>query len=217
MQFVCPPAASLTALPAADACASKFDQILRSAFQRSQATPPFTAVVGKKITEKAAWLALMAKSDGTKIVVSPIFAGMVFPPSEGKENGGNDNSTPHGIPSYGGENPVKVAYVYTNLSPAQIVGLRTFSQESIPLLGSFSLTNYWFTRNGDIIANKPKTYAADEYAGAPIYNHRLSTIGSEGLNADNKNNADFYLPAYWDETIVIIPASTLDFNPLTDL
>jgi len=217
MTFTCPPASSLTALPAADACPTKFDQILRSAFQRAQSAPPFDATAGKKITEKAAWLALMGVSTAAKIVVSPIFANLVIPGSEAKENGGNDNSTPFGIPQYGGENPVKVEYVFTNLSPAQIVGIRKFSQESIPLLGSFALTNYFFTKNGDIVANKPKGYGVDEYAGLPIYNHRLGSISSEGLNADNKNAAGFYLPAYWDETVEVITADKLDFNPLFDL
>lgn len=217
MQFICPPAASLTALVAADACPTKFDQILRSAFQRAQTTPPFSAGSGKTIKEKAAWLALMGVSTDKKIVVSPIFAGMVIPSSEKKETGGNDNTTPFGIPSYAGENPVEVSYIYTNLSPAQIVGLRKFSQESIPLLGSFSLTNYWFTKDGAIIANVPKGYGADEHAGIPIYNHRLATIGSEGLGADNKNPAGFYLPEAWDETIVVIPSTELDFNPLFDI
>jgi hypothetical protein len=215
MTFQCPPAPALSPIAAAAACPTKFDQILRSAFQRAQKTPPFTAAA--PITDKASWIALMALNTAAKIVVSPLFAGMVIPPSEPKETGGNDNTTAFGIPSYGGENPVKVDYIYTNLSPAQIVGLRKFSQESIPLLGSFALTNYWFNKNGDIIANQPKGYAADEYAGVPIYNHRLSTIGSEGLNADNKNNAGFYLPEAWDETVVMITADKLEWNPLFDL
>lgn len=215
MNFVCPPLPAPPSLPAAAACPFKFDQILRSAWQRAQATPPFTQAA--PITAKASWVALMANATAKKIVVSPMFAGFVIPGSEPKENGGNDNSTPFGIPSYGGEGAVKVDYIYSNQSPAMIAGIRKFSQESIPLLGSYALTNYWFNLNGDIVCNVPKGAGTDEYAGIPIYNQRVGTTSSEGLNADNKNAAGFYLPPYWDESIAMIPASELDFNPLFDL
>lgn len=215
MVIECPKPAAMTALPVAAACPFKFDQILRSGFQRTQpnATPPFNATA--PITAKDSWTALMAKSDATKIVVSPVFAGLVIPPSEAIVTGGGDNTTPFGIAEYGGESPVDVAYIYTNQSPAMIAGLRKFSQESIPVLGTYALTMYWFTKDGGIIYNKPKGSAAADGHGVPVFNHRLSTIGSEGLGAGNKNNAGFSLPPYWDETIAMVFPT--DWNPLTDL
>jgi hypothetical protein len=89
------------------------------------------------------------------------------------------------------------------------------SAKSIPLLGSYALSMYFFTKDGAIVYNKPKGGAAGDANGIPVFNHRLSTIGSEGLNANNKNNAGFYLPPYWDETIGMVTPE--DWNPLTDL
>lgn len=215
MIFDCPRSAAMPSLPLADACQFKFDQIIGAAFQRAQplATPSFTTAA--PITELDSWVALMAAVGATKIVVSPTFAGLVIPPSEATETGGNDNTTKFGIPEYGGEGAVKVDYIYTGLSPLMIAGIRKFSQESIPLLGTYALTVYLFTKDGAIIYNKRKGAAVGSADGLPIYNYRLSSIGSEGLNAGNKNNAGFYLPPYWDETVAMVTPT--DWNPLIDL
>jgi len=215
MKFDCPKAAAMPSLPVADACPFKFDQILREAYQRVQptATPPFTTEA--PITSKAAWLAMIAALDGKKIVVSPVFAGMVIPGSEGIFTGGNDNTTPFGVEEYGGEGAVRVDYLFTNLSPKMVAGLRKFSQESIPLLGSYALSKYLFTKDGGIVYNIPRGAAQTTGFGIPILNQRYGTMSSEGLNTNNKNGASFSLPPEWDETIAM--AFPEDWNPLTDL
>lgn len=183
------------------------------AFQRKQASTsaPFNTVDGL-ITLLASWTALKAASDSTKIVVTPVLDSLVIPMSEAAEEGGNDNTTPNGIPIYLGENPVNVTGLFRNLPKTTIADLRKLTCESFNGAGGPQLSVFLFTRYGKII--HAGASAGDSF-GIDMYNFRLSTPGSEGYNADNKSMMGFYLPSDWDEDFVISTPS--DFNPITDL
>src|SRR5687768_14263020 len=98
----CPLPAALTAIPAST-CPFKLDQIVRLALQRRQpvATPPFATLAD--IQTLLDWTTLRDAVDATKIVLTPLFAGLTIPESEGQTVGGNDNSTIGGVPEYNGE------------------------------------------------------------------------------------------------------------------
>jgi hypothetical protein len=213
MDLVCPPPAALASMPANSQCPFTFNQIIRLAVQRFQGPDnPFDAT--NPITKKASWTALTTAPDSKKLVFTPIFAGLVIPESEAKVEGGGDNSTPFGIEQYVGENPVKVAFKWRNLIPAIVNVLRTYVQESIPTIGVYALTVYMITKDGLIVAVELKNANVVQNAGIPVFNFRVSSTGSEGLNAPNTNSGGFSMPDNWDANIVMIKPE--DFNPLTD-
>jgi hypothetical protein len=219
MKISCPLPAGLPSLAdVIDNCPFKIDQVIRAAFQRNQfGQPTFTAA--KPITALASWAALIAlpETDSKRIVVTPIFAGLTIPPSEGKFEGGGDNSTPFGEEQYTGENAVKVNYQYRNLHPDIVESLRAISQYSIPVLGVFGLGVFLFTKNGQIVAVRVRRegdVVVGEYTTVPVSNYRVASRGSEGLGASDLIPAGFGLTAEWDQGISLI---TPDFNPLTEL
>jgi hypothetical protein len=212
MVFDCPVPNVLPEIPAND-CPFKIDQIVRAAFQLRQLDgEPFSPT--NAITKKASWATLVSATDETKIVFTPIFASLTIPQSEGKEEGGNDNSTAFGIPEYVGENSVKVESEYKNIAPAVVAALRKLVQQSIPQTGSYRLTVFLFTKNGQILCIETKEAAVTKHSGNPLFNLRFSSRGSEGFNASDKVKQGWYFPSDWDEKVALITPE--DFNPLTD-
>lgn len=201
MELVCPPPTALADIPA-NTCPVQFDQIVRFAIQRSgQAS--FTAVTIKVV---ATWTPLLAADDNTKVVLTPLFAEMVLPQSTALTAGGNDNTTVNGIPDYNGEGFVSVTGQIRGLSAAQAEALRSYTSESISnSIGGSNLEIIFINRYG--------TFIVDATHGFKVYNFRLSSVGSEGLNAKNKHQFGFDLAPGWDKGAVMIKPT--DFDPLT--
>lgn len=204
MITVCPLPNELEDIPAAS-CAVQFDQIVRIAFQRRQSgAASFTSTSIKLL---ATWTPLLAATDITKVVMSPIFAELVIPQSEALTTGGNDNTTFNGIPNYNGEGSVTVTAQRTNLESAVKKALKEMTKYSLASsVGASELTAYLINRNGEIIHNN--------YKGFPIYNFGISSVGSEGFNSPNKNALRFtFAPDWDDDSLMVKPA----FDPLTEL
>lgn len=209
MTITCPLPTALTAITAVT-CPFKLDQVVKLLFQRRQAAVPFATLAD--LQTKGDWTDFMAAIDSTKVVVSPIFAGMVIPPSEALTVGGNDNSTFNGIREYNGEGAVTVTGVFKNMPQSAKIQLDLLTQESLAsAVGVSNLTAYFVNRSGAIAAsNKTGT----EYWGVPIFNFRISNLGSEGFNAPNVNNFSFDLMDGWaDKLKLVVPT----FDPLTEL
>lgn len=185
-------------------CEVKFDQVIRLAFQRRQSAAPFANEAAFKLLSN--WTALLAAADETKVTVSPLFAGMTIPQSEGLFEGGNDNTTIDGNEVYKGEGFVKVTGTFTGLTAAIAEELRTLTAESAPGL-SDGLTLFMINREGDIIHD-------DAYRGIPVSNFRISSVGSEGYGAGNKHAFSFSMAGDWDAGVGI---TTPSFNPRFDL
>lgn len=217
MILQCPLPTALTAIPQ-PTCPFKFDQIVRAAFQRRQpvGTPPFASLVLAQTLSE--WTDYKAAVDSTKVVVSPMFAGLTIPQSEALTAGGNDNSTFNGIRDYNGEGSVTVNGQFSNLPPASKRALDKLSQESLAsAVGVSNLTVYLFNRDRYGFMVNPVDgagAATTNYVGIPIYNFRISSPGSEGLNAKNINNFSFDLPADWADYLASI---SFAFDPLTEI
>jgi len=219
MTFDCPLPATMQDISAIT-CAQRWDQITMLAFQRIQSTPSFDDS-STLITEVANWTALKAASDATKVIVTPILDSLVIPQSETQEEGGNDNSTPNGIPIYLGESVINVTLQFRNLPAQSIAELRKLVAESLNGPGGPQVWVYMFTKNGKVIGNSSTTKGNVDKTGAyadsgiPIYNFRLGSLGTEGFNQDNKSPASFYMEELWDENWVV--ATPTDFTPQIDL
>lgn len=205
MELICPLPTELEDIPATD-CPVQFDQIVRFVFQRvGQAT--FTPVTIKIV---ATWTPLLAAADDTKVVLTPLFAETVIPQSTALTAGGNDNTTFNGIPDYNGEGFVQVTGQFRGLSAAAAEALRSYTVESIAnSVGGTNLEVQFINRYSKIIADK----GAVNVTGFKCYNFRLSTVGSEGLNAKNKHAFSFDLLPNWDKNATMYAAT--DFDPLT--
>jgi len=216
MKFNCPRPTALKVMPAS-VCGMKFDQFAMGALQLVQpsASRPFTPAL--PANAKASWVSAMAALGAAKMVLTPVFAGLVIPPSERQEEGGNDNSTFKGIPRALGRSAILVELTCANLSTEQLVVLRSYEEMSLPTFGGFSLTIGLFNVNNQALLQKvfeEGEEVADTYEGIPLYNFHVGGTSSEGLNQDNKNVISFYLPADWDERVALVD---LDFNPFVEL
>ena len=211
MDYICPKPESLTEIAAQD-CRFKFDQILRLMFQRNTAAAPFTTAAA--IGLKASWDAHKAATDDNKVVVTPVTMAVEIPSSEAQTEGGNDNSTPFGMPVYLGEGAVEVTGQFRNLAPAVVKSLRALSPESDVSLGVANLRVYMVNKDQYIIhEGQQEGGVAGDAWGIPVYNFRVGTMGSTGFNSDNMIPFSFTLPPYWDENLEMTKPT--DFNPLT--
>jgi hypothetical protein len=225
MIISCPLPAALRPINIAD-CPFKIDQLVRMVFQRRQPTAtdadaPFATLAD--IQTLAGWNDFLAATDNTKMVLSPIFANATIPNSEALTTGGNDNTTFNGIRQYNGEGAVTVNGTFYNMASKTKEDLMYLPQESLAsIIGVSNLTVYLVNRDGQIIADTypgtpvggPPPVAPTLYRGIPIYNFRISSVGSAGFNAPNTHQFSFDLPADWDTRIVSIKPT---FDPLVDL
>lgn len=211
----CPLPTALTTIPAVS-CPFRFDQIVKFAFQRRQATAPFATLAA--IQGVAAWNTLKTATDATKVITSPICTSVVIPQSEGQSVGGNDNSTFAGIPEYNGEGFVAVTGEFKNLPPAVFRALRLLSQESLASsVGVSNLTVMFINRNGTLYPSNPVDNAGaatTEYRFIPVYNFRISSPGSAGFNASNVNSFSFQLKDDWANYLAAVQPT---FDPLTEI
>lgn len=205
MKFACPLPTALTAITQ-PTCAFRFDQIVKFAFQQRQSAAPFATSTAFKTLSN--WTTLLAASDATKIVASPIFTGMVIPSSEGNFAGANDNANFDGLEDYFGDNPVRVTGHFKNLPPQAKADMDVLTQFSIAnAIGVSMLTVFMFNKDG-------QAFSDALYKGIPIYNFRVGSTGSEGLNKADLTPFSFNLTSKWDRALLTeIPL----FDPLTQL
>lgn len=208
----CPKPASLGAIPGQD-CEFKLDQVVKMFFQRRQAAKPFVDGTNG-IDEAASWAALINAADDTKITISPVISGLTFPKSEAIVSGGNDNSTAFGVEEYQGEGNVNVVGMFKNLEPARAKALDKYICESAGTNGLSNLTAYFVNRADKIVHN--------DNAGFLIYNLSISSLGSEGYNANNEYDIRFTLvngaaigqdSGAWDRNMKITTPET-GFSPV---
>ncbi len=218
MTFIadCPLPTALTPITAQD-CGIIWGQIAGFAVQRiDDATNNFTAP-GNPITAEVNWNTFAGAADDTKIIYTPFLgSGLTIPKSTANETGGNDNTTIEGIPIYNGEDVVQVTGLFRNLNMTVVDELRLLTDESLSAIGRTNIGVYLFPEQTDtdnrVIARQ---LATDSYAPIPIYNFRLSSVGTEGFNAQNEYDVTFYLKGRWDDDVDTV--SGLDFDPLTKL
>lgn len=206
----CPAATALSTIPAV-ACAENFGQIQKIAFQRLKKADgtknSFTSTAA--ITALASWTALLAATDGTKIVVSPY---VNSPADSGgdarRSSGGNDDLG--GISEVLGGNPVQFDGVFRAIPQSVIKTMKELQCEA----NAGNLGVFLFDENGKIEAIQDETTPTTYYP-IPI---RSLFIGSKihgNYDAKDSNAISWMYPDnYSDNLAIVTPA---DFNPLTDL
>ncbi len=200
----------LSAFPATPAVTTKtmdqrFNQIVRLAVQVS-GTPFATAIA---LSTKANWTTLLAASDATKIILSPLFSNSKITSSKPLETGADTNATYNGIPIYFGEGTAMFSGEFQDLdAPAINSFFSVVSGFSLSNgVGSYPLVAYWCNNDGML-------FSTPTFGGLPCINLTARTRGSEGLNSSDKIPFHFYLPPNWDG-VTTAPTPSVPTNLVT--
>lgn len=206
----CPAAAALTTI-AKVTCPENFGQIQKVAFQRLRQADgtrnSFTSTAA--ITALASWTALLAATNGTKIVVSPYVNAPADSGGDARTtSGGNDDLG--GIPDVLGGNPVQFDGQLRSVPQSIIKSMKELMCEA----NAGNLGVFLFDENGKIEALKDPSVATTFYP-IPI---RALFIGSKihgNFDAKDMNAIQWQYPDNYSDDLAIVTPT--DFNPLTDL
>lgn len=206
----CPAAAAISTIPNVT-CPENFGQIQKVAFQRLRKADgtknSFTSAAA--ITALASWTALLAATDGSKIVVSPYINAPADSGGDARRSsGGNDDLG--GIAQVLGGNPVQFDGSLRSVPQSVIKTMKELECEA----QTGNLGVFLFDENGKIEAIQDQDTATTYYP-IPI---RSLFIGSKihgNFDAKDSNAISWLYPDnYSDDLAIVTPA---DFNPLTDL
>ena len=206
----CPAAAAISTIPVVT-CPENFGQIQKVAFQRLRKADgtknSFTSAAA--ITALASWAALLAATDGSKIVVSPYINSPADSGGDARRSsGGNDDLG--GIAEVLGGNPVQFDGVLRSVPQSVIKTMKELECEA----NAGNLGVFLFDENGKIEALQDQTTATTHYP-IPI---RSLFIGSKihgNFDAKDSNAISWLYPDNYSDDLVIVTPT--DFNPLTDL
>ena len=206
----CPAAAALTEIPSAG-CPESFGQIQKIAFQRLRKADgtknSFTSQ--NSILLKASWTALMAASDGTKIVLSPYVQAPTNDPGSPRTFGGG-NETLGGVEMVIGREPTTFSAVIRSVKQSVIKAMKELQCEA----QADNLGVFLIDENGAVECVKDES-AANTFYPIPIRSLFVGDKSHGGLEAPDGNAIQFvFLPNYSDNLSIQVPT---DFNPLTDL
>jgi hypothetical protein len=206
----CPAAAALTTIPSAG-CPESFGQIQKIAFQRLRKADgtknSFTSQ--NSILLKASWTALMAASDGTKIVLSPYVQAPTNEAGSPRTFGGG-NETLGGVEMIIGREPTTFSAVIRSVKQDVIKAMKELQCEA----QADNLGVFLIDENGAVECIKDETTEGTFYP-IPIRSLFVGDKSHGGLEAPDSNAIQFaFLPNYSDNLSIQVPT---DFNPLTDL
>jgi len=193
-------------------CPEDMDQIVKIAFQKTQATAPFSTI-GGAIDLQTSWTDLLAASDVTKITLSPAVANVVIPPSEMVASGQDSNESVNGIGYNLGETNITVTGEIHSAPQAVIDAMDDLACYSDASLGQSNLTAFFFLRRikgvSRVMAKAGST--AGDYSGFEIFNFRVSSPDSQGYNTKTKYMWSFTMQSdEWRDRELV----SLEFNPL---
>jgi len=205
MDCNCPQASALTDI-VAEECAVNLNQIQKVAVQRAgfmfdvAGTPTPTSILLLSV-----WQALLAETDNSKVVLTPLIGGdPVIEAGEAITVGGGDNSTLNGVVEVQGVNPSSFSCVFKGLSA-------TVEKAMKALICERNLVVYLFLQGGKIGASK---VATGQYKGFPIQSMFVSDRSNAGFGTLDTVTMTFSLAQGWSNELEVV---TPDFNPLTDL
>lgn len=206
----CPAATALTTIPAV-ACSENFGQIQKVAFQRLRQADgtrnSFTSAAA--ITLKASWTALLAATNGTKIVVSPYINAPADSGGDARlTSGGNDDLG--GVQQVLGGNPVQFDGQLRSIPQSVIKVMKELQCEA----NAGNLGVFLFDENGKIQALQDQTTNTTYYP-IPIRALFIGSLIHGNYDAKDSNAISWQYPDNYSDDLAIVTPS--DFNPLTDL
>lgn len=183
----------------------RFDQIVRIGVQLGGT--PFASQAN--LATKSYWTALLAASDATQIILSPLFSGSKITPSKPLQTGPDTNNTYLGEPVYFGEGTAEFSADFTDCDASAIdtffAIVSQFSMSGTGLNPATKLVAYLCNKDGMI-------FSTPAWGGLPCINLSPRTRMSDGLNSSDKTGFSFFLPPNWDGGLTL-PTPTVPSNP----
>lgn len=215
--FECPLPAELPFVGAVD-CNQKLDQINRLLLVREGAD--LSALTLESLALKATYEAILADTGIDKGILTPLMANLVIPPSEGNFTGGNDNSTINGIPYFNGDDNVDVTAELHSVPQAVISQLQAITPYSDATRGFIGLRAIFFNKDGLAWVKKAPDPEAPAPASPieliPLFNFRVSDVGTEGFRMQSVNSVTFTLPSGWSSDLVPVKLA-FDYKSLVNV
>ena len=202
----CPAGAHLADLKINE-CKESLGQIQKVIFQRIyKSTGVLNKLAAEDIKAKTKMAALATAADGTKIIISPYVQNPSTEPGAARTFGGG-NQTLGGIEIVIGREPTTFSGIIYQEAQSVIKALKQYSCENIGV--------YLIDENGNIGALTEDDGA--NYTPIPIGKFFVGDKKLGGFEEPDSNAIEWSFFPNWSDNLVIIKASELDYNPLTDL
>lgn len=202
----CPAGAHLADLEIND-CKESLGQIQKVIFQRIyKSTGLLNKIAAEDIKAKTKMVALASAADGTKIIISPYVQNPGTEPGAARTFGGG-NQTLGGIEIVIGREPTTFSGIIYQEAQSVIKTLKQYSCENIGV--------YLIDENGNIGALTEDDGA--NYTPIPIGKFFVGDKKLGGFEEPDSNTIEWSFFPNWSDNLVIVKASELDYNPLTDL
>ena len=202
----CPAGAHLADLEIVE-CKESLGQIQKVIIQRVYSSVGTkNAIEAADIKAKEQMAALAAAADGTKIIISPYIQNPTTEPGTARTFGGG-NQTLGGIEIVIGREPTTFSGVIYQESQATIKTMKKYSCENVGV--------YLIDENGNIGALTEDN--GENYMPIPIGKFFIGDKTLGGFEEPDSNTIEWNFFPNWSDNLVIIKASEMDYNPLTDL
>lgn len=202
----CPAGAHLADLDIKE-CKESLGQIQKVIFQRVyKSTGVVNKIPATELKAKTQMAALASAADGTKIIISPYVQNPATEPGAARTFGGG-NQTLGGIEIVIGREPTTFSGIIYQESQDVIKTLKQYSCENIGV--------YLIDENGNIGALTDDEGA--NYKPIPIGKFFVGDKKLGGFEEPDSNTIEWSFFPNWSDDLVIVKASELDYNPLTDL
>lgn len=202
----CPAGAHLADLEIAE-CKESLGQIQKVIIQRIyKSTGEKNKIPTEDIKSKSAMAALSAAADGTKTIISPYIQNPTTEAGAARTFGGG-NATLGGIEIVIGREPTTFSGVIYQEAQSTIKAMKTYSCENIGV--------YLIDENGNIGAITEDN--GENYSPIPVGKFFVGDKNLGGFEEPDSNAIEWNFFPNWSDNLVIVKATELDYNPLTDL
>ena len=202
----CPAGAHLADLDIAE-CKESMGQIQKVIIQRIyKSTGEKNKIPAETIKSKTTIAALASAADGTKIVISPYIHNPTTEPGAARTFGGG-NQTLGGIEIVIGREPTAFSGIIYQEAQSTIKTMKEYSCENIGV--------YLIDENGNIGALTDDK--GTNYMPIPIGKFFIGDKKLGGFEEPDSNTIEWNFFPNWSDDLVIVKATELDYNPLTDL
>lgn len=202
----CPAGPHLADLTIKD-CKESLGQLQKVIIQRIyKSTGLINKIPATELKAKTQMAALASAADGTKIIISPYVQNPTTEPGAARTFGGG-NQTLGGIEIVIGREPTTFSGIIYQESQDVIKTLKEYSCENIGV--------YLIDENGNIGALTDDGGA--NYKPIPVGKFFIGDKKLGGFEEPDSNTIEWSFFPNWSDDLVIVKASELDYNPLTEL
>ncbi len=204
----CPAGKHLADLNIAE-CKESFGQIQKIIITRIyKSSGVKNSISAETLKTKTTMAPLFSAADGTKLIISPYIQNPTTEPGEARTFGGG-NQTLGGIEIVIGREPTTFSGIIYQELQSTIKTLKQYSCEKVGVM--------LIDENGNIGALADNAAAATTYYPIPVDKFFVGDKNLGGYEEPDSNAISWSFFPNWSDDLVMVPSSSLDYNPLTDL